>query len=215
VVPVVALLAAVVLPLALLIERRERRTEPARELVSEDDPRLDRINAREDAVQQNGLTHHVPLRPGRFRKFTLGAVLWFLEQARRTIAYEGVLGGIPSIHFARWVMLDDDTVLFFSNYDGSWEAYLGDFVDKAHLYLSAVWSNTRWFPDAHALIFAGASRESTFKQWTRTCQLENAIWYSAYPDLTVQDVLRNEQVRRGATREPMTEAEAARWLESL
>src|SRR5690606_32285748 len=124
-----------------------------------------------------------------FRKTTMRLVLWFLEHARKKVAYEGRLGGISSIHFARWVFLDDDTVLFFSNYDGSWEAYLGDFVDKAHHYLSAVWSNTRWFPPTRALVFGGAAQEATFKQWTRTFQVENQIWYSAYPHLTVADVL--------------------------
>jgi len=116
-------LAFVFIPIALLVEWRERREEPPRELVAEDDPRLDPINRREDAIAQNGLTHHVPLRGGPFRRTTLRLVLWFLENARRKIAYEGTLGGITSIHFARWVLLDDETVLFFSNYDGSWEAY--------------------------------------------------------------------------------------------
>ncbi|NVL73268.1 hypothetical protein HWN77_27295, partial [Escherichia coli] len=65
-------------PIALLVEWKERRTEAPRELVAEDDPRLDPINRREDAVTQNGLTHHVALRPGRFRKLTFRLVLWFL-----------------------------------------------------------------------------------------------------------------------------------------
>jgi hypothetical protein len=201
-------------PYWLYIESRERKSEEPRHLVEEDDPRLDKITLREDAIRQNGLTHHVAMRPGPFRKFLLSTVMWFLEEARSKIAYEGQLGGISSIHFARWVMLDDDTVLFFSNYDGSWEAYLGDFVDKAHLYLSAVWSNTKWFPDAHLLIFGGAAKEVMFKRWTRTFQVENRIWYSAYKDLTVNDVLRNALVREGASG-AMTEEQAAAWLARL
>ena len=214
VIPAVFVLALFFVPAALVVEWHERRTEPKRDLVTEEDPRLERINAREDASSQNGLTHYVWLRPGPFRKTTLSLVLWFLEQARSCIAYEGELGGIASIHFARWVLLDDETVLFFSNYDGSWEAYLGDFVDKAHFYLTAVWTNTKWFPDTNGLIFGGAAKESTFKQWTRTCQVENQIWYSAYKDLTVLDVLRNALVRDGATGE-MTEEQAQVWLARL
>ncbi|MDB4933500.1 MAG: Peroxidase [Labilithrix sp.] len=202
------------LPFALWVESRERRSESPRELVAEDDPKLDPINRREDAITQNGLTHHVPMRPGVVRARVMRIVLWFLENARRRIAYEGTLGGISSIHFARWVMLDDDTVLFFSNYDGSWEAYLGDFVDKAHIYLTAVWSNTKWFPDTNALIFGGASKENAFKRWTRTFQIENRIWYSAYKNLTVSDVLRNALVREGASGD-MTEAQARAWLARL
>lgn len=214
VVLVVVVLAIGFVPLALLVEWRERRSEPARELVAEDDPKLDPINRREDAITQNGLTHHVALRPGAFRKLTFRLVLWFLENARRKIAYEGTLGGISSIHFARWVLLDDDTVLFFSNYDGSWEAYLGDFVDKAHFYLTAVWANTKWFPDTTALVFGGAAKENVFKRWTRTFQVENRIWYSAYKSLTVSDVLRNALVREGACGD-MNEADARAWLARL
>jgi hypothetical protein len=211
---VVAPLAVVFVPAALVVEARERREEPPRQLIDEDDTRLDPINRREDAITQNGLTHHVSLRKGWLRKATLKSVLWFLENARQKIAYTGTLGGISSIHFARWVLLDDDTVLFFSNYDGSWEAYLGEFVDKAHLYLTAVWSNTTWFPDTNALIFKGAARELEFKRWTRTCQVENRIWYSAYKTLTVGDVLQNEKVREGASG-PMNEEEARAWLSLL
>jgi hypothetical protein len=209
-----ALLSPVLVPLVLLIEARERRDEPARDLVADDDPRLDPINAREDATAQNGLTHHVALRKGVFRKTALELVLWFLETARTRIAYTGTLGGISSIHFARWVLLDDDTLLFFSNYDGSWEAYLGEFVDKAHFYLTAVWTNTKWFPDTRGLVFDGAAKELEFKRWTRTCQVENRIWYSAYKSVTVSDVLRNERVRAGARGE-MNEREAREWLALL
>ncbi|HSO33417.1 MAG TPA: hypothetical protein VLT33_12875, partial [Labilithrix sp.] len=210
----VIVLGVVLLPLTVLVELWERHHEPEPELVKEEDIHLARINKKEDAIGQNGLTHYVAVRPGPLRKLTLRIVLWLVEQARRTIAYEGTLGGIPSIHFARWVDLGDGTLLFFSNYDGSWEAYLGDFVDKAHIYLSAVWSNTKWFPPTFALLLGGAAKESSFKQWVRTCQVENQIWYSGYPDLTVLDVHRNAAIREGASGE-MTETEAKAWLARL
>jgi hypothetical protein len=210
----VLLLAVFVIPAALVVEWRERSTEAPAQLVAEDDPRLDSILAREDAFALNGLTHHVPMRPGRLRRSALRLVLWFLEQARQKVAYKGTLGDISSIHFARWVLLEDQTVLFFSNYDGSWESYLGDFVDKAHIYLSAVWSNTKWFPPTVGLIFGGASKESTFKRWVRTFQVENQIWYSAYPHITVSNVLANAKVREGAAG-PMTEEQARAWLACL
>jgi len=206
--------AAVVLPTAAVVEVIEEKTEAPRQLVAEGDRRLEPILAHEDRVQQNGLTHHVPLRPGTFRRSTLRLVLWFLERARSMVAYKGTLGGISSIHFARWVLLEDDTVLFFSNYDGSWESYLGDFVDKAHLYLTAVWSNTKWFPRSRALAWKGAAQESSFKQWTRTFQVRNQIWYSAYPSVTVSDVLENAKLREGAVG-PMSEDDARSWLALL
>jgi hypothetical protein len=214
VIAVVVVLALFVLPMSVYVEWRERHTEPPAELISEDDPKLDAIAASEDAFALNGLTHHVPLRPGRFRRIALRLVLWFLEQAASKAAYKGTLGGISSIHFARWVLLDDDTVLFFSNYDGSWESYLGDFVDKAHAYLSAVWSNTKWFPPTVAMIFGGASKEDTFKQWVRTFQVQNQIWFSAYAHTTVSNVLDNATLREGAAGR-MTEEQARAWLALL
>ncbi len=210
----VVVLGVVLLPFAALVELWEQRHENPQELVKEDDERLARIGAKEDAIGQNGLTHYVAIRKHPLRHVTLPIVLWLVEQARQTIAYEGTLGGISSIHFARWIDLGDGTLLFFSNYDGSWEAYLGDFVDKAHMYLSAVWSNTKWFPRTLALLLGGASRESEFKQWVRTCQVENQIWYSGYPELTVLDVLRNAKVREGANG-TMNEEQANAWLARL
>lgn len=205
-----------VLPLLAVsryFENQEQATEkPA--LIDEDADILRRINAKEDAAAQNGLTHYVAMRPGLFRKRFSSLVMWFLENARKDVAYQGQLGGIQSIHFARWVHLPDDSLLFFSNYDGSWESYLGDFVDKAHIWLSAVWSNTRWFPKTSWLVMEGAAKESSFKQWTRTCQVENQIWFSAYRDLTVGDVLRNAKLREGAVGE-MTDEEAQAWLDQL
>lgn len=199
----------------LAVEARQRAldTKPGNEpkLTTEGDPRLNPIIDQEDRVTQNGLTHFVPLRPGVVRKTAISLVLWLIEQARKHIAYQGELGGITSIHFARWVVLPDDRVLFFSNYDGSWEAYLGDFIDHAAIGLSAVWSNTKWFPKSYALVLKGAAQESSFKQWTRTFQVENQIWYSAYPHLTVQNILDNARIREGAVG-PMTEEEARAWL---
>ena len=212
VVPFAAAAAALV-GYSRIAETEEQKAEKP-ELIDEDADILKRINAKEDASAQNGLTHYVALRPGKYRKTVVSLVLWFLEQARRDIAYQGQLGGIESIHFARWVFLPDDSLLFFSNYDGSWESYLGDFVDKAHSYLSLVWSSTRWFPKTEFVIFGGASKESSFKQWTRTCQLENQIWYSAYRDLTVGEVLKNATLREGAVGD-MSEADAQTWLEML
>jgi hypothetical protein len=113
------------------------------------------------------------------------------------------------------VLLDDGTLVFFSNYDGSWESYLGDFVDKAHVFLTAIWTNTKWFPKTHALILGGASAEATFKQWTRTFQVRNPIWYSAYGHLTVTNVLDNAKIREFAGGALASDDEARAWLALL
>ena len=44
-------------------------------------------------------------------------------------------------------------------------------------------------------MLAGARDEQSFKTWTRDYQVPTQVWYSAYPTLSVQDVLRNAEIR--------------------
>ena len=101
----------------------------------------------EDRVVQNQLSHVVAVKPGFVRSFILKRVLSAIDALARYYFVHGRLGTIGSIHFARWVFIDDGKrFLFFSNYDGSWESYLGDFIDLAAIGLTGVWSNTVGFP---------------------------------------------------------------------
>jgi hypothetical protein len=125
----------------------------------------------------------------------------------------GSLGGISSIHFARWVLIDEGRrLLFFSNYDGSWESYLGDFIDKAALGLTSIWSNTEEFPKTKFLLFKGARDEERFKAWTRAHQIPTQLWYSAYPDLTVQNILASRKICAELRRGLKKDREIDRWL---
>lgn len=155
----------------------------------------DGIGLEEDRVDQNGLTHLVALKPGRYRTFALGVMVHLVTALSDAGGLIGRLGGIETIHFARWVVLPDARLLFFSNYDGSWEAYLGDFIDKASMGLTMIWTNTIWYPKTRFLLFQGATDEEAFKAWTRACQVPTQVWYSAYPTLSVGDVLKNAKIR--------------------
>jgi hypothetical protein len=157
--------------------------------------RLDEIGRHEDRIDQNGLTHLVPIKGGAFRRSTLKFALRIAQEMGDRGARAGRLGELDTIHFARWVILDDGRVLFFSNYDGSWEAYLGDFIDRAWAGLTMIWSNTKNFPTTFGLFFLGARDEERFKRWTRAYQYPTQIWYSAYPSLSVGEVLCNAQIR--------------------
>lgn len=144
----------------------------------------------EDHKVQNQMTHVVPIKPGRFRRVTLNVVLGAIDFLARFHWNKGDLGGIPTIHFARWMLIDGgERLLFFSNFDGSWENYLGDFIDRASAGLTGVWSNTVEFPPTHNLISDGAQRAEAFKNWTRKYQIETQAWYSAYPDVSVVNQL--------------------------
>jgi hypothetical protein len=45
------------------------------------------------------------------------------------------------------------------------------------------------------LLFKGARDEGAFKAWTRAYQVPTQVWYSAYPLLSVADVLKNARIR--------------------
>jgi hypothetical protein len=178
---------------------------------------LEKLKNREDHRQlvQNQLTHVVAIKPGWFRMRTLKLVLWSIDFLAKHYYDQGNLGGIPSIHYARWMILEKQRqLLFFSNFDGSWESYLGDFVDQAASGLTSVWSNTVGFPKASFLLWRGARDEERFKNWTRHHQVETQIWYSAYSTLSVQNVNDNTKLRAGLARKPEGEAFNA-WLRTL
>ncbi len=209
--------AALAFALALRChEWRDAARLPA-ELPLDDDERLDEVMRREDARAQNPLTHLVPLKGGPLRLVAVRAALAGIDLLGRHYYNQGRLGEVSSIHFARWALLPDRRLLFFSNYDGSWESYLGDFVDKQSDGLSAVWSNTAGFPATRWLVRGGASDEERFKHWVRRHQLPTQVWFSAYPDLSLPDVLRNARLRAGALAGGGGGGEAAAraWLSEL
>ena len=88
-------------------------------------------------------------------------------------------------------------LLFLSNFDGSWEHYLGEFIDQAAHGLTAVWSNAVNFPRAWNLVQGGATDEQRFKDYARGMQYYTQLWYSAYPFLSVVNVLNNAAIRSG------------------
>jgi hypothetical protein len=172
------------------------------------------LMAREDLQIQNQLTHLVPLKPGTLRAVSTRVVLGAIDFLAHEFFTRGNLGGISSIHFARWVLVDNgQRLLFFSNYDGSWESYLGDFIDKASLGLTSVWSNTEDFPKAFFLLFKGATDEERFKAWTRAHQVPTQTWYSAYPELTVRNILNNRKIAAELRRRPTRKRAVQHWLQ--
>ena len=183
------------------------------------------VREAEDRATQNQLTHVVDIRPGRFRLATLWLVLKVIDIAAQVYAVRGDLGGITTIHFARWVILRDrralppgvrrrHRLLFFSNYDGSWESYLGEFVDRAAYGLTAVWSNTVGFPATEHLVCKGARNEEAFKQWTREHQILTQVFWTGAPGSTVQNIRDDIYIRQRLDR-GLADHELTQWLRKL
>lgn len=156
----------------------------------------------EDHHTQNQMTAVSEVKPGFLRLLTLRVVLWIVDSFGRTLWDKGALRGIRTIHFARWFLVKEPQrgkhwLVFLSNYDGSWENYLGEFVDQAKSGLTAVWSNTVGFPESKWLLGGGARRELKFKRWVRRQQIQTQVWYSAYPELSAANVQNDSELRRG------------------
>lgn len=191
--------------------------QEARDWLSDRAPDQDELAAmaqRENAPghAQNHMLSHTVMKPGIIRKLTIR--LAFLAVARLTALNPraGHLGDIGTIHFARWVTLPGTRdLLFFSNYGGSWESYLEDFITKAHAGLTAVWSNTLGFPRSRNLFLGGATDGERFKRFARASMIHTPFWYSAYPGLTTANIRTNQRIRRGVSA-AMTEADAVEWL---
>jgi hypothetical protein len=207
---VLVVLAALLLPAALTLRRLERSD---REDDAIWDPLVLRdVAAREDVALQNHMCSVTTVKAGRFRALTLRLALGVVGLAHRFWYNRGDLGGIPTIHFARWVIVQDGRhLVFFSNFDGSWERYLGDFIDRASLGLNAIWSNTRGYPKTRFLVQGGARDEQRFKTFARNSMQRTRIWYAAYPDVAIRNIEDNARIREDLFR-PLSPPECDEWL---
>jgi hypothetical protein len=180
-----------------------------------DDALIQKLAAQEDHGVQNPFTSAGFLKAGPFRKITGSVVLWGTNFLARHLFNRGNLIGVKTIHFARWVFLDERRRLFFaSNYDGSLENYMDDFIDKIAWGLNIVFSNGVDYPETRFLILDGARNEQVFKRFNLTHQLVTPFWYAAYQGLTALNIANNAQIRAGLYG-AMDDAATRAWLSRL
>lgn len=185
--------------------------------------RLNQLRATEDFAPHNPFAAVGFLKPGRLRRLTARSLLFPAQVVLRHVFNNGNLAGVPllgldgvhTIHFARWTLLENDRrLLFTSNYDGSMESYMVDFIDKVAWGLNIIFSNGTGYPRTRWLVFGGARNEQRFKDYLGLHQLENQVWYSPYPWLTAVQIASNEAIRDGL-RGRMTNRQAQAWLKRL
>jgi hypothetical protein len=137
---------------------------------------------REDAVAQNQLTLVTVVDPasiGRVR-----AVLAAIDSYARRLSPPGSLIGISTIHFVRWMLIDRGRrLLFISDYDGSWESYIDEFAEMILSGLDAIWETSYGMPPD------GARDFPAFKRFLRSHQVPSDIFFAAYPDTTVLNIV--------------------------
>lgn len=200
----VIVIAVVLLPIwfvpfvvLMLVLRYKEGTDPVQnDLADSENVRQLLEKENQTKIVQNHMASITIVKPGWLRRTALWSVLWAVNLLARARATHGELSGIPSIHFAHWSMIDNGRrLLFLSNFDGSWENYLDDFIDKAAVGLTGVWSNTMNFPRTYFLVFGGAKDGPRFKAVARDGQTVTNAWYSAYRDQTVQGIDNNSSIR--------------------
>ena len=196
-----------------------------------DDAKINELKKVEDLFPQNQFTQVAVLKPGFARQ--LNFRIWMLR-TRVLASYvfvKGKLLNIPTIHFARWVLIDNNRhVLFYSNFDGNWEQYLGDFIDQSGWGLTAIFCNTvkfprtnfmgvlgmipgmpMTFPGTKFVLTGGAYDEEHFLAWSRSTQFPTQVWYCPYRHLSIKNVNNNTMIRN-ELREDLTEEQAQLFL---
>ena len=203
------------LPFFLVQLRRRELSDP------EIAPRVDSDHANllaslEDQDVTNQFSAMGSLKPGLFRKLTITAVLAAIDYTARHIFNRGRLARVTTIHFARWVFLDGGRrVIFASNYDGSLESYMDDFINKVSFGLNVVFSGGIGYPRTNWLLLDGAKDEQKFKDFLRRHQMPTQVWYNAHPGLTALDRRRNALIREGLEQASMTASDIQSWLQLI
>ncbi len=171
------------------------------------------LSMQEDWDVSNQYNVFGDVKPGLFRLLTFNFILLLTDYIARHVYNHGFLARIRTIHFARWVFMDNNRRAFFaSNYDGSHESYMDDFINKAGWGLNLTFSHAVGYPTTTWLIKEGAEREQAFKYTQRRHQLPTEVWYKAYPDLTATDLARNSRIRQGVEIRQTSDANIREWL---
>lgn len=164
------------------------------ELSQEQNEQIQRSKEVEDKIVQNQMTILIAIKPQFLSRILLKFVLW--RTKLRAKKSHGSLSGISTIHFARWVIINKGKIsssqksylLFESNYNGSWDNYISDFVVFAGRRMNLIWGNCVDFPTG------GSYDIEWFKQHIRKHGFTAQVFYSAYPNLTVQNVIADLRI---------------------
>ncbi len=154
---------------------------------------------REDVVTQNQLTLVTVVKPGQADR--VRAVMAAIDSYAKRLAPPGSLLGISTIHFVKWLVIDEGRrLMMVSDYDGSWESYIDEFAEMILSGLDAIWETAYGYPPD------GARDVPAFKWFLRSHQVPAEVFFSAYPDETVVNLvsdLARARACSGATRGPV------------
>ena len=151
--------------LTLLIPIKQELTAP---LVLGPPPRFD--------------TSAAPVRPLDNLRTIVAAIQAYVAEGK-----DNALNQIATIHYARWVIVNDgQDLLFCANFDSSFDQYLSDFMVIANRHsendvpwMDLLWGNCVGYPGGEA---------THFISWARSYQIETTLFFPTISDLTVRDI---------------------------
>ena len=139
---------------------------------------------REDVIAQNQLTLVTVVMPGQVDR--VRAVMASIDSYSKRLSPPGSLIGISTIHFVKWLVIDNGRrLMMVSDYDGSWESYIDEFAEMILSGLDAIWETSYGYPPD------GARDLPAFKRFLRSHQVPAEIFFSAYPEETVLNIVND------------------------
>lgn len=101
----------------------------------------------------------------------------------------GLFAEVGTLFSFRWVPIDNNKrLIFLSVFDGSWQNYMGDFIDKIIWALDGIYKNTKGYPPG------GMTQVTEFQRWILAHQYEPQLLFKAYPDETVMKLVRDREI---------------------
>ena len=80
--------------------------------------------------------------------------------------------------------------MMVSDYDGSWESYIDEFAELILSGLDAIWETSYGYPPD------GARDLPAFKRFLRSHQVPSEVFFSAYPEETVLNIVNDRALAR-------------------
>lgn len=148
---------------------------------------------REDVIAQNQLTLVTVVMPGQVDR--VRAVMAAIDSYSKRLSPPGSLIGISTIHFVKWLVIDNGhRLMMVSDYDGSWESYIDEFAEMILSGLDAIWETSYGYPPD------GARDLPAFKRFLRSHQVPAEIFFSAYPEETVLNLVNDRAFAHACAR---------------
>ena len=104
---------------------------------------------------------------------------------------ENALNQVATIHYARWVVINEgQDLLFCANFDTSFDQYLSDFMTIANRHPTkehpeyVPWMDYVWSP---CVGYPGGDIDA-FIDWARSWQIPTTLFFPTISDVTVRDI---------------------------